>query len=163
MTDQTSDNISLQIAKEMLTDRGYTYSTTNDDVFIFEKEGKRLALFITTSQLNTEKYKQYTDWIQVNEIHHIIIIYSSITSSIQKKLYDDHIEGFTLKETQYNITKHYLVPKHTLATNPEDFEKYKKVMSVILSTDPVVRYYNFQIGDIIEIIREDSIDYKIVR
>ena len=65
------------------------------------------------------------------------------------------------KQLQFNVTKHILVPNHIkLDENEENFiiKKYnlksKFQLPIILKNDPISRYYNYQSGDIIKIIKE---------
>ena len=58
----------------------------------------------------------------------------------------------------FNPTKHILVPKHVKLSENEVSE-LKKQFSItnnsqlpnILKDDPIVRYYNFKVGDILKI------------
>lgn len=99
----------------------------------------------------------------------IIVYRSSVTSSAKKSLetleYD--FELFSMNELQLNITKHRLVPRHTIATASEKEEldsKYKGKLPTILHTDAVCRYYAFQKGDYVRITRKNgSIIYRVVK
>ena len=77
-----------------------------------------------------------------------------VENSVEKKF-----ELFTQDELQYNITKHRLVPKH-IKLNNEDAKDFKKKYGLkfpaLLKTDPVCRFYDFQRGDVIKIIRQES-------
>jgi DNA-directed RNA polymerase I, II, and III subunit RPABC1 len=58
-----------------------------------------------------------------------------------------------------NIVDHILVPKHIVLTTEEGkevLEAYcakKKNMPLLLTTDPVARYYNMKHNEIVKIIR----------
>jgi DNA-directed RNA polymerase I, II, and III subunit RPABC1 len=99
----------------------------------------------------------------------IIVYRSSVTSSAKKSLetleYD--FELFSMKELQLNITKHRLVPRHTIVTDSEKEEldsKYKGKLPSILQNDAVCRYYAFQKGDYVRITRKNgSIIYRVVK
>lgn len=99
----------------------------------------------------------------------IIVYRSSVTSSAKKSLetleYD--FELFSLNELQLNITKHRLVPRHTIVTDSEKEEldsKYKGKLPSILQNDAVCRYYAFQKGDYVRITRKNgSIIYRVVK
>jgi DNA-directed RNA polymerase I, II, and III subunit RPABC1 len=74
-----------------------------------------------------------------------------------------NIEVFELKELIFNISKHALVPKHTLISAARETEideilksvnvKSKIQLPVILRTDPMSRYLDARPGDIIKILR----------
>ena len=80
------------------------------------------------------------------------------------------IELFQEEELQYNITKHYLVPKHELSYPKgtkisKDFkDKYGDKFPVLLKTDPVARFYGYNKGDIIKITRKGGyVTYRFVK
>lgn len=70
------------------------------------------------------------------------------------------LEIWTLKETQYNVTEHHLVPRHVkLAAEEADkvlddlCVKNRYLLPAISNTDPVARYLLLQAGDIVRIER----------
>ena len=86
-----------------------------------------------------------------------------VVSDIQ----DMRIELFPLESLRYNITKHRLVPKHTQLSKSES-KKFKDAYGVkipiLLRTDPIVRFYDFQKGSVIKIERPYGlISYRIVK
>jgi len=99
----------------------------------------------------------------------VIVYRSSVTSSAKKSLetleYD--FELFSMNELQINITKHRLVPRHTIVTDSEKEEldsKYKGKLPSILQNDAVCRYYAFQKGDYVRITRKNgAIIYRVVK
>lgn len=99
----------------------------------------------------------------------VIVYRSSVTSSAKKSLetleYD--FELFSMNELQLNITKHRLVPRHTIVTDSEKEEldsKYKGKLPSILQNDAVCRYYAFQKGDYVRITRKNgAIIYRVVK
>jgi DNA-directed RNA polymerase I, II, and III subunit RPABC1 len=72
---------------------------------------------------------------------------------------------FSENELTFNITKHQLVPAHRKVSVVErerllqtfalakDGKIHPEVFPGIYTTDPVVRYYNWEVGDLIEIDR----------
>ena len=77
------------------------------------------------------------------------------------------IELFEHKTLRYNITKHRLVPKHTALSKKASHqfkEKYGTKIPILLRTDPIVQFYNFQRGDIIRIDRQDGfVTFRIIK
>jgi DNA-directed RNA polymerase subunit H (RpoH/RPB5) len=70
----------------------------------------------------------------------------------------------------FNITKHFLVPKHHLMENEEmkDFLKDKEKGFVhklpkIYESDPISRFYGAKVGQIFKIIRENLSDDSMIR
>ena len=69
-------------------------------------------------------------------------------------------------ETDFDVTKHILVPKHTLLIDKEKeklFDKYKitiKELPKIMLTDPAIKHLKAKIGDVIKIERNSSTSGK---
>lgn len=74
---------------------------------------------------------------------------------------DLNMQYFVLAETLFNVTKHVLVPKHTVIKDEEEIEKIvskynlrsRLHLPLILKTDPVARYYDIKAGEIVKIVR----------
>lgn len=79
------------------------------------------------------------------------------------------LETFTFEDLMYNVTKHISVPKHTLIKNFNLASKDE--LPILLTSDPVARYYGWVNGDIIQITRNYDLNllsnyeygYRIVR
>ena len=95
---------------------------------------------------------------------HIILIFKEKinTQNIKniKELTTNTIEIFMLSELMYNITHHYLVPKHDICSSDEINEimtiykiKQKTQFPCILKTDPMARYLGLKQGNIVKITR----------
>lgn len=108
-------------------------------------------------------------------ISHYIIILSKPSTSIganQPNETNNYInkelrkssEIFYLSELQYNVTKHYIVPKHELIKDVAQKEyimneysaKHMTQFPLILSSDPVVRFIGGKEGHLIKITRNPS-------
>lgn len=70
---------------------------------------------------------------------------------------------FTLRELQFNITRHAMVPPHRLLTDAEVSElmiqlrlSSKFSLPVILSTDPVARYMGLEPGSVVAVARPSA-------
>ena len=164
------DSSVRQTCTEMLEQRGY--HITDPDLFIGEFGNKKIIVFYNTcAKLNVEKVQEYVSLLQQAGIHHCIINYKNSITPVAKKvieeLVDFKLECFEEKTLRFNITKHSLVPKHIALPKKEADEfkkKYGIKIPVILKTDPVSRFFNFQRGDIIKVIRADGfISYRIVK
>lgn len=104
-----------------------------------------------------------------------ILIVNNINPKAQKRLTADffHVEVFKDIELLINLIDHELVPKHFILTEDEKKEflksyncKKKNLMRMNLS-DPVARYYDMKVGDIVRIVRASensgySVNYRIV-
>ena len=100
----------------------------------------------------------------INHLEIILIIQFKPNNSIiklEKEYNNFDLQIMWCKQLQFNVTKHILVPNHIkLDENEENFiiKKYnlksKFQLPIILKNDPISRYYNYQSGDIIKIIKE---------
>jgi len=122
--------------------------------------------FILTSKVKTATIKEIS--LEINEkckafnnINLLYILKSKPNTSLKKLEKDKnigHIQIMWCKHLQINPTKHILVPKHTKLTIEEInnlLDKYsiknRTQLPLILRSDPIARYYNYNAGDIIKI------------
>lgn len=155
----------LDTSYEMFEARGYSIiKSTSDEIYGTNGNKNVYLKILDNSKLNIEIIKHYYGYCVNNNIQHFIIIYEDVmTPSVKKVLQKMNItiEIFQKKELIYNITKHDLVPKHEkIDSKDDDLAKYP----TIKKTDPVSRFYHFQVGDLIKITRKDgSLYYRVVR
>ena len=167
----------IDTATEMIIQRGYEITDIDDDKIIgINKDNKQIVIFTQqVAKFNIDRAKEYIGLLYKIGMDHCIIIYIESVTTMTKKLVENSIdvkiELFTQEELQYNITKHRLVPKH-IRLSPEKATKFKALYGIklptLLRTDPISRFYNYQRGDIIKIIRKNSIgdetiSYRIVK
>lgn len=156
-----------------------------DDLNIFSqqlfdewKTTKTQLIFALSKNLFNSYMKNYIkdpeiDLIALYERHHILIITTetpspSVLTAIQQKdkqmqsKTTDHsiLQVFTLKELQYNPSKHILVPKHELANDEEVKEllvkyqvKSRNHLPHIFKTDIMARWLGLRVGDVVRITR----------
>lgn len=64
------------------------------------------------------------------------------------------IQFFRYRQLVTNITKHHLVPQHRLCADSIALDAAEKNhYPHILATDPIVQFYDFSVGDVVEITR----------
>jgi DNA-directed RNA polymerase I, II, and III subunit RPABC1 len=178
----------ILVLSEMITDRGYLIDylyyddeddnkdDNNKDIEPFcirgrNRENDVILCFLSSEEkLNIQGIKDRISVMNREGSKRCIIVYrNSVTSSAKKSLetleYD--FELFALYELQLNITKHRLVPRHTIVTESEREElekKYKGKIPSLLHTDSISRYYSFQRGDYVRITRKNgTIIYRVVK
>jgi DNA-directed RNA polymerases I, II, and III subunit RPABC1 len=158
-----------QVSIEMLEARGYEIVEEQE----YMVKGKNLlnqfinVFILTEEKLNIDVIKYYYYLFQQQNITHAIIVYkNTITSSAVRKILVTintiRIELFSDNELMFNITKHRLVPKHrkVLPDKKMDLSKFP----ILKKTDPVARFYGYQVGNLIEITRSNGfITYRIVK
>jgi DNA-directed RNA polymerase subunit H (RpoH/RPB5) len=188
----TREETAIKIVKEMLIDRGYTISNrssstlsecttiiTRSTEVLEEKDyecyaengSKRILVFLCREdKLKIQEAKEKIYVMNRENVKRCIIIYMNDITPTAKKSFETiqeyNIELFSVKELQFNITTHRLVPKHTLATDAEkeELKIYHNKLPVLLYTDVIRRYYDYKRGDIIRITRKDnSMIYRVVK
>ena len=166
----------IQTVTEIITQRGYNITESDDEKIIgTNTAGEQIVVFTQTiAKFNVDRVKEYISLLSKMKINHCIAIYTDSVTSTTKKIIENSvdikIELFTQEELQYNITKHRLVPKH-IRLSLEDAKNFKQLYGLkhpaILRTDPVSRFYDFQRGDVIKIIRtsggDEFLTYRIVK
>jgi DNA-directed RNA polymerase I, II, and III subunit RPABC1 len=162
---------------EMIEQRGYKIVDRDDERILATKPDRtHMCVFVAPShKFNVESIQEYISMMKKMELTHCIIVNKDNATPIAKKIIEDSpdldIELFYVDELQYNITKHYLVPKHELAykKGTKEYTAFKKKymadnFPIILKTDAVARFFAFQKGDIIKITRPGGvICYRIVK
>jgi DNA-directed RNA polymerase subunit H (RpoH/RPB5) len=135
----------------------------------------KIILKIIHQKLQSNQKSNFiTQLIQKNEAVHIIIIVDEVHPRIIEQLQKyTNLEIFLTRELLIHLLDHELVPQHIELSEEESnlvLEQYninKQQLPKILSSDPVVRYYNFKVGTICKILRYTkgpgiSIYYRLV-
>ena len=98
----------------------------------------------------------------------IIVIRNKPNNSIFRLLKDyNNVQVMWLNQLKFNPTKHFIVPEHVKLTEEESKEiiRYYSLSSkfqlpLLLKDDPISRYYNYRVGDIIKIKQSISCQNK---
>ena len=160
------------ILYEMLVDRGISLNESELNIQDSENaviSDKIVIIDYSNGKLGVNHVKQIETYIEEYQIKNIIVIYKGAITSFAKTQIDvlnknaNNIETFEESEFQFNITKHYLVPKHELITNRDKKKELMKCLNVkesqmpiILQTDPVAKYFGANPGDLFCIERNDE-------
>lgn len=165
-----------EICIEMIIERNYEIIDKDDERILAKKpDGSLMCIFLTnSSKFNVDSIQEYILMMRKMNLWHSIIVYKDNVTPVAKKIISDtkdfKIELFQADELQYNITKHYLVPKHEIhcKKGTPEFAEFKKKYSdnfpIILKTDPVARFYSYDKGDIIKITRKNGyVTFRIVK
>jgi DNA-directed RNA polymerase I, II, and III subunit RPABC1 len=173
VTEPVIRNNIRQTCVEMLEQRGFIIDEEDDDMIIGVRDSDYdIVVFFDCSQkLDTDKVKVFIAKMKELELRNCIIVYKeSVTAPARKvieELQEYKLEIFKETELRYNITKHRLVPTHSALTKAESIEfkkQYGVKIPVILKTDAVAKFYNFQKGEIIKIERTDgTVSFRIVK
>ena len=151
---------------EMFIQRGYSIIEKDDERILAVKEdGDQICAFINKlcCKFNVERIQECISMMKDMNIWHGLIVYSDTVTPVAKKIVEESqkmkIELFHERELQYNLTKHYLVPLHELKYKKDNPEaKYFKTNKypIISQSDPVSRFYGWEIGDVIQVTRKDN-------
>ena len=163
----------IQTMSEMIIQRGYKITDIEDDkiIGINSKEEHIILFTISTNKFNSDRTKEYISLVHKMGMNHCIVVFIDCVTPMAKKLIDNSVdiivELFHIDELQYNITQHRLVPQH-IKLSDIDAKEFKKNQGlkhpIILRTDPIARFYLYQRGDIIRIIRPgDYVTHRIVK
>jgi DNA-directed RNA polymerase subunit H (RpoH/RPB5) len=172
----------FEITIEMYVERGWKIVKTrkSDPMknWIIEAElpgenpNLAVAKFIeTTSELKTAPLSNIIDFTETEFGCVTIICKGNITTNIKKIEQSSFgkIEIFHVSEMQMNIKNYHLQPHFYKLSNEEhsEFQKFltKKVgFPFLCRSDPISRFFKFQIGDIIKVTNKDSdVSYRIVK
>ena len=162
------------VCKEMLMQRGWVIDQDDGDGDIIGHtgSGEQFIVFFTSGQkLNISNVKDCIKVLDQLDIKYSILVYcETITSSAKRVLTNlptIKFELFALDDLQYNITKHIYARPHIRLEEAERVEFVKTMgqdIPVLQKTDPMCRFYNFDKGDIIKVIRKnDFVSYRIVK
>ena len=167
---------SYEICLEMINQRNYTILDKDDERILSKKPNKELmcVFFTQSSKFNVESIQEYILMMKKMNLSHSIIVYKDNVTPVAKKIIDEtkefKIELFQVDELQYNITKHYLVPKHEVhhKKGTKECIKFKKMYSdnfpILLRNDPISRFYDYEKGDIIKITNSlGYVSFRIVK
>lgn len=156
--------------RDMLRDRGYTeIDEENGERIVARNDSseKVLVYFVYDIKVSVKKMKTIKDIIDedTNTYKCLILVYKSSITTFAKQFIstdvnDLNVQVFSENELSFNITKHELVPKHEVLTPIQKkavMTKYKTVAKhfpMLLSSDPVVRYYGALPGTMMRITRK---------
>jgi DNA-directed RNA polymerase I, II, and III subunit RPABC1 len=168
---------------DMLSDRGYKvpehlyckdiydfkilYNSKKCDIQIDNESKKAYIKFILLNRIRPNLLREYINQIRQkiynNDIEpSIIIIIKQKPNTTLLKLDKEfkNVQIFWLKQLTINITKHYLNPKFTKLNDIEVNEvinnfnlKNKYQLPIMLSDDPISRYFGLKVGDICKVTR----------
>ena len=123
-----------------------------------------------------KKFEKYTVDSTGKKLNYIVVVDFEVDKDIQKIVnimnakYEVFIQIFEKKTLYYDVTEHFLVPKHTRISkkNPEKIQKIyddffinnPSKLPKILVSDPVAKFIGLEIGDLVEI---DRVETKMIR
>lgn len=97
----------------------------------------------------------------------IIITKFKLNSYVMNKLnnLNKEIQIFTYNNFYINLIDHFLVPKHQLLDEKHEElikQKFNNKLPMIKKKDPICKYYNCKVGQVLKIYRQNEIYYRLV-
>jgi DNA-directed RNA polymerases I, II, and III subunit RPABC1 len=155
---------------EMLFDRGFNTIVTDtvDRIVASTVNGRRvLVYFVYDPKVSVKKMKNMREMLDDDPTKYnvLILVYKTTITSFAKQFIatdvnDLNVQVFSENELSFNVTKHELVPKHDVLSPEEKatvVSRYKtgtRHFPLMLSTDPVARYYGALPGTMMRITRD---------
>ena len=169
--DYVINNI-FKVCKEMLTDRGCEFINIAEDInsAYIQNDEFTCPMIIGSTEPTIHVFFSTEDRISVkilrsimetNEADYVIFVsFDGATTFAKREAlqnWGNRAQFFKYKALVFNVTHHSLVPKHMKCTDPEKCDSAKKEKyPKIPYNDPVCQYYNFEVGDVIQIIRTNG-------
>ena len=159
------ENLEKNIKKLLSDDNDdleYILTLDNESNYNTTIENKQVYIKIFDYKITSiNKNSAIGEFITKYNSKYKFIVVENINQKSEKVIYSYNTKSeiFKIQELMINIVDHVLVPKHIVLTEKEGndiLEAYcakKKDMPLLLSTDPVARYYNMKGGEICKIIR----------
>jgi DNA-directed RNA polymerase subunit H (RpoH/RPB5) len=169
----------------MLTDRGYERQQQSSLLpELYERGSDRIMVTILVpedqqKQDGIEVFKDIVAQMVKSLVHHAVVAtLNGFTHHVGPFLEDikdfNHIEVFRFHELISPVVDHQTVPLHVKIDEEEKEDLYLKlgiskenerfILPIMKYTDPVARYYRYDVGDVIRIHRANTGDiyYRIV-
>lgn len=163
------ENVKTTI-REMLADRGYGETIVDEDCITVP--GILSVNIVIEPKVGVNHMKDIRIVLESKKIHHTIIVYNQSITSFAKQYIDEmirdgiRVEIFKQTELYFNITKHELVPIHTLLTVDEKNALVKTLrikpiqLPHIKRTDAMAKYMGLEKGDVVKIDRKSEISER---
>lgn len=177
---------STGVLYDMLKDRGIDASILKQ--FSEDEINKFIFTIDIPNETTNEKIKIVYDmspkfkWVDTKKLLEnedsykliILVIKDKLNNTESKKISDLNVDYqiFDIKDLQFNISHHTLVPKHELISDEvkiqeilTNYQVKKCQLPLILKTDPMCKYLNAKVGNLMKITRisPTSCEYIVYR
>lgn len=156
----------VNTCEQMLRDRGYEDVQTtdlehalNDSLPVLQGEraaesDRRVSVYLCDEEKVGVKYVRSILQRHSNDASHLVVLVSvgGPTAFTRRECDGKPIQFLIAKDLCYNVTRHKLVPHHRAVPSPPNGVEKDKLPR-ILDTDPIVQYYNWPVGTIVEVSR----------
>lgn len=178
LDDRGENTTTIRENIEGMTDINILYQQLFDE---WKTEKTQIIIALNKTMFNT--YVKNTikdpevDMVEMYNRPHVILLVQdtpspSVMTNIQlrdkqmqtRQTQQGMLQLFTLKQLQFNPSKHILVPKHELISDQEEIKKLlhdyqvksKNHLPHIFKTDAIARWLGLKIGDVVRITRRNE-------
>ena len=158
-----------EILRCIMKSRKYRDITTTGDLLVAKKPvaGEIVVAKATCYEKMTVGVmtNDVIAWMREHNVRHYIIVCSNGETSRARMTAGSHgvrVEIFSPKELIFDITRHVLQPEfeNLGSDNTGDYKDYGS----LLVTDPISKWYDYQLNDVIKITKKSgAIYYRVVR
>jgi DNA-directed RNA polymerase I, II, and III subunit RPABC1 len=142
------------------------------------------VLFAEQHTVSGDDLKAYMSKMKDGSVRRAIIVYESKITPMARQQIEEmkgmayegreyHFEVFKDKELMINVTRHELVPKHSVLSEEEKaslllrYGLKESELGRIQVMDPVARYFGMSVGQVFKIVRSSQtagryVSYRIV-
>lgn len=168
---------SFKILKEMLEDRKIDIANLNsitdnelinlyneNQIFDIRVNSKLKVIYYMPNKIKIQNIKTFVD--EDNDKDIIFISKEKLTTNNHKSFLEFkekniNFQFFHINELLFNIYKHKFVPKHEVITDTNEINNIKEKyllknlyqLPLILSSDPVCKYLNIKVNNVVKITR----------
>jgi DNA-directed RNA polymerase I, II, and III subunit RPABC1 len=140
-------------------------SDTHDKIVVSNGTDQIIVCFVYDPKVSVKKIKSIKEIIDAGVYTCLILVYKSMITAFAKQFIvtdvnNLNVQVFSENELSFNITKHALVPKHEVLSTKDRNElirQYRTTLKhfpLMLSSDPVARYYGALPGTMMKITRK---------
>ena len=133
-----------------------------------------------SKQISIEVIRELIEQAKSSKVKELVIIIEiPLSVPAKKELVSSGLnyQVFNDEDLSYNPTRHVDTPRHELLSPTEGEEKLKEMKAdigkllIIKQSDPIVQYFNWPLGGIVRVFREDytvsilspkSVNYRVI-
>lgn len=156
----------MNVLKGFSSNELVAFASTSRQIFNLDI-GDKVRIIYYLNKFKTVDFKPFVEGGDFKL--YIVVVAEKLTTNNMKTITEFEknsevplvMQFFELRELQFNITKHVLVPKHEVIADEETInalvEKYnirsRIHFPLILKSDPVAKYYGIKSGHLVKITR----------
>ena len=152
------DQIHVPDNVELLKDYSSLSQTINDE------QGNPIKILFYNhpslqAKIGVSPIRKILDTLQAEEVMHcLIVVNTGLSPKTMEEISQSPVcvECFTENQLMFDLVSHKLIPPHRRLSDAEKkkiHKKYGEKLPILQRSDPVCRYYDFQVNDVIEITR----------